>query len=218
MPAPLCHDLNVTQCKKRLREIKSRFGLVCGEDRQFVLDYWRASQGVDMVTHLCTNVDACDVLVEPSASGMRVGLYVVKPTGDKVSVVCVGGKLHNRMVTQAFRQAVSNQTTAWRETCKFEPDYTCAKCQADLHDNVVKGHVDHCGPTFAELRNEFLKKEGLKLQDVEYCTDDNRVLHLLDCELNERWTKFHWKRAKLRMLCAACNMRNGLAIFANIRP
>jgi len=200
-----CGGLTKTECTQKLKKIKASHGLITGNDKEFVLDFWRATQGSELV-HQLSPSDDCDVVVEPTASGQYVGLYAVQPNGHKVSIVTYPLSVHTFLVRQALRQAVMEQTQHFRQLRQSEPGYVCAKCNQDLHDTPVTPHVDHVQPTFAQLKKQFFALEKRSERHLKYKTVDNRIINLADEELQARWVKFHMQHAHLRMLCAPCNM------------
>ena len=62
-----------------------------------------------------------------------------------------------------------------------------------------KGEVDHAKTPFYELRDDFLKQEGLQPEDVALKYDMHlRVYRLCDIELENRWKKYHKNKATLQ--------------------
>lgn len=205
MRPPFCDGLTKSQCKDKLKHIKSTPGAISAADKTFVLRFWQASQGADMVQQLCSG-DDINIVVHPSPSGKYMGLYAQKEGGKRVSIITHTASVHTFLIRRALRQAVAHQTNAFRDTRKNDSGYVCAKCERNLQNGDVSAHVDHYEVSFARLKQQFFELENVSEWRVKYKTVDNVVVNLADVDLHARWCKFHAEHAQLRMLCAPCNM------------
>jgi len=70
--------------------------------------------------------------------------------------------------------------------------------------------IDHYPLSFKKILADFLLREGLKLQDLEYirCIDDN-IIKLKDLELKSKWIDYHENLVSYRCLCKSCNSKFG---------
>lgn len=103
----------------------------------------------------------------------------------------------------AMRNAVIDQVTSYREACGVIS--VCPCCGLKISG---KTHVDHEQPTFAELANEFLSS-ALKAPDTfDDCPETNMAkFRETDRAYSNIWQEFHRRKAKLRLICANCNLR-----------
>jgi hypothetical protein len=92
---------------------------------------------------------------------------------------------------------------------KYEPpaDPVCPYTGERLTEKTC--HVDHAPPnTFEKIMTDFLKKEGLKLEEVRVVDtkDPMKPRALVDRALEERWIVFHEERATLRVVSIKANL------------
>lgn len=115
---------------------------------------------------------------------------------------------------QAMRVAIEEQITAFRHTAAAGDDASsaglghCEVCKKLLNDGP--GHVDHHNPCFAQLAASFMRSTELSSPTsfTETGTDElNRSTFCADdMTFAAEWQEYHRKHAKLRLLCAHCNL------------
>lgn len=69
--------------------------------------------------------------------------------------------------------------------------------------------VDHYPVAFSTILNEFLSPRNIAWQDVEAIQDDTGRFICRDRKFAGEWLTFHDSKASFRLLCRACNSRNG---------
>ena len=82
---------------------------------------------------------------------------------------------------------------------------TCPICCAVMSEV----HIDHIVP-FCKLLADFLSKESLTFDDIEIVREVGKNKRLKDEELGKRFADYHQQHAKLRYLCAHCNITRKL--------
>lgn len=115
-----------------------------------------------------------------------------------------------RKVYRAFREAVRGQIEAFRR--EFFGD------EAIIYDDegtllTAKGaygcDVDHVGTTLSEMVTEFLRTEGLKVEDIRLDDQPGRWGKFSDPSLEARWLAYHKLHANLQ--CVAPEENQGIA-------
>jgi len=106
---------------------------------------------------------------------------------------------------KAMRNAIKDQTMAfYREN--FTEESCCIICEERLFAGFI--HVDHI-VKFKDIASEFL---SLRLEHpIEFDNKhDNKgvIFYWRDRGYQKEWEQFHRDRAKLRLLCQSCNLKN----------
>jgi len=107
-------------------------------------------------------------------------------------------------ITNAFREAVCDGT---KQTYLFKTTSN-GNGQCCLCDTTSKVHVDHYPTPFSHLLTTFLTQEQQELDRIEIIKVGNRHI-IADGEIRKRWSQFHDKHAKYRILCGSCNSKMG---------
>lgn len=109
-------------------------------------------------------------------------------------------------IKYAFREAISNgkRETYLRENTT-DGIGICEHCKAKTFMAI-----DHYPLSFKKILADFLLREGLKLEDLEYirCMEDN-IIKLKDLELKSKWIDYHENLVSYRCLCKSCNSKFG---------
>jgi hypothetical protein len=111
-------------------------------------------------------------------------------------------------LARALRFAILGQVTDTKAKAFYEsPVLLCPFTKEEITWETC--HVDHAPPaTFNFLVDEFLKQEGLTVQQVEVI-DTKRPAdprRLKSRVLEERWVTFHLERASLRVVSERANL------------
>lgn len=117
------------------------------------------------------------------------------------------------MKSHATRVSNAMRSDVWRDAAdvRFQTIVgldTCPSCGQVLTRDF---HVDHQAPKFRELRDQFLSSQGLCLKDVRIRMREHRETKyptLDDDQVRVAWQAYHAENAKLRALCAPCNVRD----------
>jgi hypothetical protein len=109
---------------------------------------------------------------------------------------------YTRLASPA-RGAIHDQITAYRDR-----NYAgrCDLCTVPI--SLEECHVDHAGPTFKQLLESWLYTVRLTAADVEIrvSTKYEFWTKFADPVLEQSWQEYHEINARLRCLCAPCNL------------
>lgn len=143
--------------------------------------------------------------------------YVVTEGGHEEDFsykYCISPESYNKRPTHeatvAMRLAVKNQCESVKDDA-FR-NAIAMKCPV-LGIDVTReeSHTDHtfsmAGKRFHELRDAFLKAEGLALKDVRTQNLGDGVSVFEDSALEGRWCAFHKENAVLRVISKAANLK-----------
>lgn len=119
---------------------------------------------------------------------------------DSVSVPnCLNGYNTLQLLNEKMRDLIRNQISSYRLSQIHNENLTCTLCgkvDVAISKNM---HVDHEDPQFVTIRNSFIAIEGLTSEEAL-----ERIR--ADIEIQNRWKDYHQSHAKLRILCADCNL------------
>lgn len=114
---------------------------------------------------------------------------------------------HLDRVSDAMRSDVWRDTHAVRR--EVIPGYDkCPRCGCVLTRDF---HVDHAGPKFWELRDQFLTSQNVTPAAVRTGLREHQAWTfrtLESPELRAAWQAYHRANARLRPLCAPCNLKD----------
>ena len=122
-------------------------------------------------------------------------------TSDSVSVpTCVDSHYNlNSQLNEITRELVEDEIAKFRGTQTRNGALVCELCGCE--GNGKGFHVDHYYPQFVEIRDSFIKEEGLEFEEATI------ERFKFDEELRRRWRDYHNSKCRLRILCANCNLR-----------
>jgi hypothetical protein len=133
---------------------------------------------------------------------------IVRKDGSTVDfswVRCLSGTWmsHKDKLRQAMRVAIEPQIRA--HIAKDHPE-SCPLCAK----YITHAHVDHIIP-FEELAQKFLEDKTLVPTHFDDCPDTHRAkFRESDLEwFTIPWIAFHAVNARLRTICATCNLKRG---------
>jgi len=187
---------------KRVQDIISKIGLCSSvktksiSDYNFFIELFREHPDYPHKTY-----NISDISIVKNKKGQGFGLYIIKNDGttDDISWKdCISGHKKN-LFKVALRVSVEEQTDSFRKTSSN----ICALCKI----SVGPFHVDHENH-FEEVVYGFLQTTK-RVQPTEFKnTDDNRKSFIAaDKEYEDEWKEYHMKEARLRILCAPCNLK-----------
>jgi len=136
---------------------------------------------------------------------------IVRIDGSKTDfswVRCIKGNwmAPRDKLRSAMREAISDQIRSFRDEIH---GYTCEICKQ--HIEVL--HVDHDGEEtrFENLVLDFLEPRTLIPSRFDDCPNTHRAkFQESDFEWFTRpWQEYHRKHARLRGICASCNLKRG---------
>lgn len=104
----------------------------------------------------------------------------------------------NSMLLSAMREAVSQQVVEF----KTKTEKKCVICGK----NGPNLDVDHMGETFAILKSQFVADHPPPAR-FDKNPSGRYAFYPSDCEYTEKWKRFHAARAKLRLLCRNCHLK-----------
>ena len=113
--------------------------------------------------------------------------------------VCCGAKSPNNL-RNAMRQAVRPSIQNFRDTAP----QICTQCSS-----TTNLHVDHESPQFEDLCKSFEVTHVMPTSFEDHPSHHMAVFREQDADLAATWIRYHDSTAKLRMLCATCNMTRG---------
>lgn len=120
---------------------------------------------------------------------------------------CVYGRKIKNDKIDALRSAIEPQISEFRNAQFDKGDVFCPHLKIKLTKHTC--HVDHIFPiTFLWLVNEWLKQEGIGLDDLKTTpSGDNKIFtELLDPQQKESWITFHKNNSSLRILSPSANL------------
>jgi hypothetical protein len=106
---------------------------------------------------------------------------------------------------QIMRAAVENDIETFRQS--QEQVTKCTECGVE---NPEKWHIDHFEIPFIKIKDDFMALHQLKT--LEFCYEEKR---LVDTQKASEWIEYHKSKAKLRKICATCNMSNHAYGYSN---
>lgn len=117
---------------------------------------------------------------------------------------CIDGKAKDvdRKLVDAMRLAVMDQTQEYKQT--FEMGYFCENCDVVINEKHM-AHVDHIKP-FKTLATNFIKDNEPPKEFDECGRSFAAKFKNGDKEFENKWKDYHRLEAKLRLLCAKCNL------------
>lgn len=128
-------------------------------------------------------------------------VYIINndKSNDPISAlnICVKGKLSNTL-SKVMRFSIHPQII------KFKENISNLKCEICQSTNNI--NVDHYNPQFIDLQKSFL--EINKLPIPKYFDENTLGIKKFkdeDKDFENEWCKYHFKNAKLRILCKKCN-------------
>jgi hypothetical protein len=198
--------MNSSKCIEIVKNIVSRHRYgesVCdGEDYKMLLYVFRFHpRFIEKTRGL--NVRCFAIEFNPLGKGFT--LYAILSDGSKVDWSYIkacraisSGVANIRIVEalQAFRLAVEDQIGEFIESRMING--MVISNDGKLYDRS-EVEVHHQGKSFSDLVNEFLRLEGIRLEDVE-TVDVGIGRDFADPNLKSKWIEFHMKHAKLAIL------------------
>ena len=121
---------------------------------------------------------------------------VVEKRGAKA---IISGYDHKEDVYHCLRWLIKPQIDEWKEAHSMPEK--CPLCNKPIENP----HIDHIVP-FRYILYDFLNLVNKKMDDVEIIHERGADKHLKDEELGKKFIRYHKQRAKLRYLCAHCNI------------
>jgi len=120
---------------------------------------------------------------------------------------CITPKNNKQKAMNAFRNEVFFQTDKVKK--QFFNDGLEKECPITGEIITIKNaHVDHTKPiTFEKLFDFFIEENNINVFGLEYNNIDN-VRTLVDRKLADKWSSFHFKNAKLRVVSKKANLSN----------
>lgn len=81
----------------------------------------------------------------------------------------------------------------------------CVRCQCA----TTSINVDHYPLPFKAILESFIKKNNIKLENVETFENEKCEINFKNEELGNQWLKYHDEKASFRILCSSCNSSLG---------
>lgn len=160
----------------------------------------------DFKTKLTNVIDLCIIRNKRNSKYFEINLIRLNNDIEDISYrCCINERNNNFNLNSALRYAIEPQIQAFRN----ENEMKCDFCNST--DNI---HIDHI-IMFKNLANDFLSS----YKSIPNYFDDNEFngskFKKKDIEFENDWFNYHKKNAKLRCLCAKCNLSRKHDLFIN---
>lgn len=150
-------------------------------------------------------------LIPNTLKNNSLELRIIKKDGTDIDISwkkdCIDGKsdTEEQKLKKAMRSSIDNQTREFKE--KYN-DNICKLCKKETKEI----HVDHeiYFDTLVAEFLEYIKNKGITIPTEFEDKDDgtNRPCFLqCDIYFESEWLKYHYRNAKLRILCQDCNLK-----------
>ena len=216
-------QLNKTEFTEKLGRVIKNFragSKIIGEPREFVLrccrltEKWgKLANDPDVIVCL-RNIDI--------AGGRKIKMIVLERGGTqqpvpkaqlvsalyppkKTATTATPEEKHFNAVKASMRFAVTYQLKAYRDSCQLP-----VICHIS-GKKILPGHlsdVDHCGKTFSEICDNFLKTKNLKYTDI-VLVGPPTAKRFKDTKLWEEWTYYHMAEARYSLALSSANRSKG---------
>lgn len=184
----------IFKTKTEAKKFVSNFlkvGIIKNEDKEWIIDLFSFHEDAERKLQGLT-----DIIIKKSSFGQNC-FHIIK--GDKLEDIsyrkCFNKESEKQKINRALRHEINHQISDFRNSINI---FECDICKKNLKGILF--HIDH-KIKFKDLANEFLEKEGkIETISINYCRK------IVDQEVKQRWTDFHFKNAVLRPLCVRCNV------------
>lgn len=143
-----------------------------------------------------------DISITQNTSFRNLDINIVREGGAMEGIswkTCISDTKKNKFKI-AMRVAIDEQISKYRS----EHTNICAICK---REDICDYHVDH-EIHFEQLLYDFLEKIKMPIPSTFRTIEDNRrAFREEDNDFEKAWQEFHLKNAKLRILCATCNLK-----------
>lgn len=114
-------------------------------------------------------------------------------------------KTPKQNLNAAMRTSISNQIKMFKDE-NFYSGFVCGLCGVIVNDRL-NAHVDHI-IRFKEISEDFLKdRQVIPLEFDDDPVSNSAAFKREDNGFELDWYLYHARHAKLRLICATCNLR-----------
>jgi len=121
---------------------------------------------------------------------------------------CLNGENNLQKIKSLFRAGIKEQIWAFRDKAFLKEDSIICPILG-VPVEKYNCHIDHFEPMFDELFNQFITQNNLDLKKIKLGgenQDNTMQYYFLDKKLEEKWQKFHFENAKLRVTSIRGNL------------